>query len=113
MATSTLDATGAATYTFDLTWELSQAQSLEGVTHVHTGSIAATLFASCWMASCFSASCFAASCLAASRNRITRLPPLDLGIGPCLIFSTTSVQSPASPPLAVNRQNSFGTSTHR
>jgi fructokinase len=43
VATSTLDAAGAATYNFDLTWELSEHLSLEGLTHVHTGSIAATL----------------------------------------------------------------------
>ena len=43
VATSTLDATGAATYSFDLTWELTALQSLEGLAHVHTGSIAATL----------------------------------------------------------------------
>jgi fructokinase len=43
VATSTLDATGAATYSFDLAWEVNVGQSLEGLTHVHTGSIAATL----------------------------------------------------------------------
>jgi fructokinase len=43
VATSTLDTTGAAAYTFDLTWELSDDQHLEGLAHVHTGSIAATL----------------------------------------------------------------------
>jgi fructokinase len=43
VATSRLDATGAATYSFDLTWELNQDQPLEGLGHVHTGSIAATL----------------------------------------------------------------------
>jgi fructokinase len=43
VATSTLDATGAATYSFDLNWELSVRPSLERLTHVHTGSIAATL----------------------------------------------------------------------
>jgi fructokinase len=43
VATSTLDATGRATYSFDLTWELKQDQPLEGLGHVHTGSIAATL----------------------------------------------------------------------
>ena len=43
VATSTLDETGAAAYTFDLTWELSEDQPLEGLAHVHTGSIAATL----------------------------------------------------------------------
>ena len=43
VATSTLDSRGAATYTFELAWELSATQPLDGVTHVHTGSIAATL----------------------------------------------------------------------
>ena len=43
VATSTLDETGAAAYTFDLAWELSEDQLLEGLAHVHTGSIAATL----------------------------------------------------------------------
>jgi fructokinase len=42
VATSTLDDTGAATYSFDLAWELTERQQLEGVTHVHTGSLAAT-----------------------------------------------------------------------
>ncbi|MEP7192831.1 MAG: carbohydrate kinase [Actinomycetota bacterium] len=43
VATSTLDATGAATYTFDLAWELDIGQPLDGLAHVHAGSIAATL----------------------------------------------------------------------
>ncbi|HZY00938.1 MAG TPA: PfkB family carbohydrate kinase [Dermatophilaceae bacterium] len=43
VATSTLDASGAAAYTFDLAWELNEEQPLEGLAHVHTGSIAATL----------------------------------------------------------------------
>ena len=43
VATSTLDATGAAAYSFELAWELPQRASLEGLGHVHTGSIAATL----------------------------------------------------------------------
>jgi fructokinase len=43
VATSTLDATGAATYTFDLAWELDAGPRLDGVAHVHTGSISATL----------------------------------------------------------------------
>jgi fructokinase len=43
VATSTLDATGAATYSFDLSWELPELEPLQGVAHVHTGSIAATL----------------------------------------------------------------------
>jgi len=43
VATSTLDATGAAAYSFDLSWELPELASFEGLAHVHTGSIAATL----------------------------------------------------------------------
>jgi fructokinase len=43
LATSTLDATGAATYSFDLAWALGELPPLDGLTHVHTGSIAATL----------------------------------------------------------------------
>ena len=43
VATSTLDATGAATYSFDLAWQVSEDQPLDGLAHVHTGSIAATL----------------------------------------------------------------------
>jgi fructokinase len=43
VAAATLDATGAATYRFDLAWELDEGQPLDGLTHVHTGSIAATL----------------------------------------------------------------------
>ena len=43
VATSTLDATGVASYSFDLAWELNEVQSLEGLAHVHTGSIAATV----------------------------------------------------------------------
>jgi len=43
VATSTLDARGAAAYSFDLTWELDEVPALEGVAHVHTGSVAATL----------------------------------------------------------------------
>jgi fructokinase len=43
VATSTLDATGAATYSFDLSWELDAGQPLDGLAHVHTGSIAGTL----------------------------------------------------------------------
>jgi fructokinase len=43
VATSTVDATGAATYSFDLTWELTGPPPLEDLAHVHTGSIAATL----------------------------------------------------------------------
>ncbi|MBC7560497.1 MAG: carbohydrate kinase [Dermatophilaceae bacterium] len=43
VATSTLDATGAATYSFDLAWQVGEDQPLAGLAHVHTGSIAATL----------------------------------------------------------------------
>ena len=43
VATSTLDATGAATYSFDLSWHLHLLAPIQGLTHVHTGSIAATL----------------------------------------------------------------------
>jgi fructokinase len=43
VATSTLDATGAATYTFDLAWELDAVPHLDGLAHLHTGSISATL----------------------------------------------------------------------
>jgi fructokinase len=43
VATSTLDATGAATYSFDLAWQVGEDQPLDGLAHVHTGSIAATL----------------------------------------------------------------------
>jgi fructokinase len=43
VATSTLDVTGAATYSFDLSWELKESPPREGLDHVHTGSIAATL----------------------------------------------------------------------
>jgi fructokinase len=43
VATSTLDDTGAAAYSFDLAWELPALVSFDGLTHVHTGSIAATL----------------------------------------------------------------------
>jgi fructokinase len=41
-ATATLDATGAATYVFDLHWDLPDVE-LSDVAHLHTGSIAATL----------------------------------------------------------------------
>lgn len=43
VARSTLDAAGAATYEFDLTWDLTQVQPVDDAAHVHTGSIAATL----------------------------------------------------------------------
>jgi len=42
-ATSTIDASGAAEYSFDLSWDLLDVAPIEGVAHVHTGSIAATL----------------------------------------------------------------------
>jgi fructokinase len=42
VATSTLDATGAATYSFDLSWDLLGLAPIQGLAHVHTGSIAAT-----------------------------------------------------------------------
>lgn len=41
-ATAHLDPTGAASYEFDLTWELPPL-GLEGVDHLHTGSLAATV----------------------------------------------------------------------
>lgn len=41
-AAATVDAAGVATYEFDLSWELPEVD-LDGVGHVHTGSIAATL----------------------------------------------------------------------
>ena len=41
-ATAHLDDEGVATYDFDLTWRVGE-QDLDGVAHVHTGSIAATL----------------------------------------------------------------------
>jgi fructokinase len=43
VATSTLDASGAAAYSFDLAWELPGLPPLDGLAHVHTGSIAGTL----------------------------------------------------------------------
>lgn len=44
VATATLDDTGAATYEFDLTWEVDGAQSVTAdTTVVHTGSIGAVL----------------------------------------------------------------------
>jgi fructokinase len=43
VATATLDATGAAAYSFELVWELPGLAPLQQATHVHTGSIAATL----------------------------------------------------------------------
>ena len=38
-----LDEGGAATYTFDLVWDLARVAAPEGTHHVHTGSIAAVL----------------------------------------------------------------------
>jgi fructokinase len=42
-AVAHLDATGAATYEFDLHWNLPHIQPAEGTGHVHTGSIGAVL----------------------------------------------------------------------
>lgn len=42
-AVATLDESGAATYDFDLHWDLRPVTGLERIGHVHTGSIAATL----------------------------------------------------------------------
>lgn len=42
-ATATLDSSGAATYDFDLTWDVASALDTEPTGHLHTGSIAATL----------------------------------------------------------------------
>jgi fructokinase len=43
VATSTIDAAGAAEYSFELSWDLLEVAPIERVGHVHTGSIAATL----------------------------------------------------------------------
>ena len=43
VAHATLDATGAATYIFDLEWQLAAVPGLTAYGHVHTGSIAAVL----------------------------------------------------------------------
>lgn len=43
VAHASLDATGAATYRFDLEWQLAAVPGLAGFGHVHTGSIAAVL----------------------------------------------------------------------
>jgi fructokinase len=43
VAEAHLDASGAATYTFDLRWDLPSAPLPESVEHVHTGSIATVL----------------------------------------------------------------------
>lgn len=42
-AIARLNAAGAATYDFDIDWDPSTSASLEGYTHVHTGSIAAVM----------------------------------------------------------------------
>ncbi|MBR7743015.1 carbohydrate kinase [Phycicoccus sp. BSK3Z-2] len=42
-AVATLDASGAATYEFDLHWDLPRVALPDGTGHVHTGSIATTL----------------------------------------------------------------------
>lgn len=43
VAHARLDAEGAATYVFDLEWQLAAVPGLDGYGHVHTGSIAAVL----------------------------------------------------------------------
>ena len=43
VAHATLDATGAATYVFDLEWQVASVPGLTAYGHVHTGSIAAVL----------------------------------------------------------------------
>ncbi|EWT03086.1 kinase [Intrasporangium oryzae NRRL B-24470] len=43
VADARLDATGAATYTFDLEWQLAAVPDLTSYAHVHTGSIAVVL----------------------------------------------------------------------
>jgi fructokinase len=43
VAYATIDARGQASYTFDLTWEVPDLSAANGVGHVHTGSIAATI----------------------------------------------------------------------
>lgn len=43
VAYASLDESGHATYTFDLEWRVPAIQDLSGFTHLHTGSIAATL----------------------------------------------------------------------
>jgi fructokinase len=42
VAEATIDATGAATYRFELGWEVAPPVSVDGATHLHTGSIAAS-----------------------------------------------------------------------
>ncbi len=42
-AKATLDATGAATYEFDVVWDVGEAIDDEPIGHLHTGSIAATM----------------------------------------------------------------------
>lgn len=43
VAHATIDADGRATYTFDIEWSVPELADLDQVTHLHTGSIAATL----------------------------------------------------------------------
>ena len=43
VARAVLDASGAATYDFDITWQLPALSDLDRYGHVHTGSIAAVL----------------------------------------------------------------------
>ncbi len=43
VAEATIDTTGAATYRFELAWEVAPPVSVDGATHLHTGSIGATL----------------------------------------------------------------------
>lgn len=43
VAHATIDATGAATYVFDLEWQVAAVPGLTAYDHVHTGSIAAVL----------------------------------------------------------------------
>lgn len=43
IAQATLDAEGRATYTFELTWDLPDVDDETEISHVHTGSIGATL----------------------------------------------------------------------
>ncbi|MDQ2782900.1 MAG: carbohydrate kinase [Actinomycetota bacterium] len=43
VATAVLDENGAASYEFDITWELPPLPDFDGVGHAHTGSIAAVL----------------------------------------------------------------------
>ena len=43
LAHATLDASGAATYVFDLEWHVAPVPNLQAYGHVHTGSIAAVI----------------------------------------------------------------------